>query len=84
MKHLKQKTNILFLFIIFLLVAALSGVSYFAYLKNNDYKAASKELTTIQEDNEKQLLEIEKQIEELESKIAEYETNSAISEKEKA
>ena len=84
MKHSKQKTNILFLFIIFLLVAALSGVSYFAYVKNNDYKAAYKELTTIQEDNEKQLSEIEKQIDELESKIAEYETSTAISEKEKA
>ena len=84
MKFFKTKTNIVFLFIIFLLVAALSGVSYFAYLKNNDYEAASKELTIIQEDNEGQLLEIEKQIDELESKIAEYETNSAISEKEKA
>lgn len=80
----KRKSNIVFLFIIFLLVAALAGVSYFAYLKNNDYKAASKELTTIQEDNESELAKVEKRIEELESEIAELETNSDISEQEKA
>ena len=44
MKFFKSKTNILFLFIIFLLVACLSGVSYFAYDKYNDYVDVSNEL----------------------------------------
>lgn len=80
MGFFKQKTNILFLFIIFLLVACLSGVSYFAYEKHNDYVAISTSLT----DNNTALQQAQKKIDELTAKIAEYDTNSALSEQEKA
>lgn len=76
----KSKTNILFLFIIFLLVAALSGVSYFAYDKYNDYVDVSANLSS----NSMALDEAQKKIDELSSKIAEYDTNAALSEQEKA
>lgn len=64
----KSKTNILFLFIIFLLVAALSGVSYFAYEKNNDYKAVAAQLN----ENEQNLVSAESRIDELEDKLADF------------
>lgn len=80
MGFFKQKTNILFLFIIFLLVACLSGVSYFAYEKHNDYVAISTSLT----DNNTALQQAQKKIDELTEKIAEYDTNAALSEQEKA
>ncbi len=80
MGFFKQKTNILFLFIIFLLVACLSGVSYFAYEKHNDYVAISTSLT----DNNTALQQAQKKIDELTAKIAEYDTNAALSEQEKA
>ncbi len=80
MGFFKSKTNILFLFIIFLLVAALSGVSYFAYDKYNDYTEASVSLSS----NSTALDEAQKKIDDLTSKIAEYDTNAAISEQEKA
>lgn len=76
----KSKTNILFLFIIFLLVAALSGVSYFAYDKYTDYVDVSTSLSS----NSTALDEAQKKIDELTSKIAEYDTNAALSEQEKA
>ncbi len=76
----KSKTNILFLFIIFLLVAALSGVSYFAYDKYNDYTAVSANLSS----NSTALQEAQKKIDELTAKIAEYDSNVALSEQEKA
>ncbi len=80
MNFFKQKTNILFLFVIFLLVAALSGVSYFAYDKYTDYTAASANLSS----NSTALDEAQKKIDELTAKIAEYDSNAAISEQEKA
>lgn len=80
MGFFKQKTNILFLFIIFLLVACLSGVSYFAYEKHNDYVAISTSLT----DNNTALQQAQEKIDELTAKIAEYDTNAALSEQEKA
>ncbi len=80
MEFFKSKTNILFLFIIFLLVAALSGVSYFAYDKYNDYTAASTSLSS----NNTALDEAQKKIDDLMSKIAEYDSNAALSEQEKA
>lgn len=80
MGFFKQKTNILFLFIIFLLVACLSGVSYFAYEKHTDYVAISTSLT----DNNTALQQAQKKIDELTAKIAEYDTNAALSEQEKA
>lgn len=80
MGFLKQKTNILFLFIIFLLVAALSGVSYFAYEKHNDYVTVSANLS----DNSSELSAAQKKIDELTAKIAEYDSNAAATEQQKA
>ncbi len=80
MGFFKQKTNILFLFIIFLLVACLSGVSYFAYDKYTDYTSVSANLSS----NSTALSEAQKKIDELTEKIAEYDTNAALSEQEKA
>ncbi len=80
MGFFKTKTNIIFLFVIFLLVAALSGISYFAYEKHNDYVAISTSLS----DNSSALDEAQKKINELTEKIAEYDSNAALSEQEKA
>lgn len=80
MGFFKQKTNILFLFIIFLLVACLSGVSYFAYDKYTDYTAVSNSLSS----NSTALEDAQKKIDELTAKIAEYDANVALSEQEKA
>lgn len=68
MGRLKSKTNLIFLFIILLLVAALSGVSYFAYEKHNDYKSVSAQLST----NEQELASVESQLSEVEDKLATY------------
>ena len=84
MGFFKRKTNILFLFIIFLLVAALSGVSYFAYEKHDDYVQACENLELEQNNNNKKQDELKIIIKELEQKIADYETDSAISEQELA
>ena len=84
MGFLKQKTNILFLLIIFLLVVALSGVSYFAYAKHLDYVDASKKLGIMASENEQALANAEKQIKELEAKINEYDSNADLSQQEKA
>ena len=80
MGFFKQKTNIIFLFVIFLLVAALSGISYFAYEKHNDYVAVSASLS----DNSTALEETQKKIDELTAKIAEYDEGVIKSEQEKA
>ncbi|MBQ6884392.1 MAG: polysaccharide deacetylase family protein [Clostridia bacterium] len=80
MNFFKQKTNILFLFIIFLLVAALSGVSYFSYEKHNDYVAVSSALS----DNNSKLNEAQKKIDELNQKIENYDSDVILSEQEKA
>lgn len=80
MGFFKSKINIVFLFVIFLLVAALSGVSYFAYEKHNDYVAISANLS----DNSSELQAAQKKIDELSEKIAEYDSNAALSEQEKA
>lgn len=80
MGFFKQKTNIIFLFVIFLLIAALSGVSYFAYDKYTDYTAVSANLSS----NSTALDEAQKKIDELTAKIAEYDSKSALSEQEKA
>ena len=79
MGFFKQKTNILFLFIIFLLVAALSGVSYFAYDKYTAYT----EVTASLSNNSSALDEAQKKIDELNAKIAEYDANATINEQEK-
>lgn len=76
----KQKTNIIFLFVIFLLVACLSGVSYFAYEKHNDYIAISASLF----DNSTALEEAQKRIDELTAKIAEYDSKATQNEQEKS
>ena len=80
MGFFKQKTNIIFLFVIFLLVAALSGISYFAYEKHTDYVAVSASLSN----NSSSLQEAQKKIDELTQKIAEYDSDAAISAQEKA
>ncbi len=80
MGFLKQKTNIIFLFVIFLLVAALSGISYFAYEKYNDYVAISASLS----DNSSALDEAQKKIDELTAKIADYDSKATATEQEKA
>lgn len=79
MGFFKQKTNIIFLFVIFLLVAALSGVSYFAYEKHNDYVAISANLS----DNSSALSESQKKIDELTKKIAEYDSKAVQNEQER-
>ena len=80
MGFFKQKTNIIFLFVIFLLVASLSGVSYFAYEKYTDYVEISASLS----DNSTELDKAQKQIDELTAKIAEYDSKAAQNEQEKA
>ena len=80
MGFFKQKTNILFLFIIFLLVAALSGVSYFAYEKHTQYTAISANLSN----NSSALDEAQKKIDDLTSQIAEFDLKEAQNEQEKA
>lgn len=80
MGFFKQKTNILFLFIIFLLVACLSGVSYFAYAKHSEYVTVSASLS----DNSTALEEAQKKIDDLTAKIAEYDAGVVKSEQEKA
>ena len=80
MGFLKQKTNIIFLFVIFLLVAALSGISYFAYEKHTDYVAVSASLS----DNSSELQQAQKRIDELTQKITEYDSKATITEQEKA
>ena len=80
MKFFKSKTNILFLFIIFLLVACLSGVSYFAYDKYNDYVDVSNEL----DENISDLEAAQEKINGLNEKIAEYDVDVTKSAQEKA
>lgn len=79
MGFFKQKTNIIFLFVIFLLVACLSGVSYFAYEKHTDYVAISTSLT----DNNTALQEAQKKIDDLTAQIAEYDAKATQNEQEK-
>ena len=80
MKFFKSKTNILFLFIIFLLVACLSGVSYFAYDKYNDYVDVSNEL----DENISDLAAAQEKINGLNEKTAEYDVDVTKSAQEKA
>lgn len=80
MGFFKTKTNIIFLFVIFLLVACLSGVSYFAYEKHNDLVEISANLN----DNNTALQEAQKKIDELTAKIAEYDQKNTQNEQEKA
>ena len=80
MGFFKQKTNITFMFVIFLLVAALSGISYFAYEKHSDYVAVSASLS----DNSSELAEAQKRIDELTAKIADYDSKATVTEQEKA
>lgn len=80
MNFFKTKTNIIFLFIIFLLVASLSGVSYFAYTKNTEYIATSANLSDNNVELDKALQkisELESKIEECNSKIAQNEQTNA-------
>ncbi len=79
MKFFKSKTNILFLFIIFLLVACLSGVSYFAYEKHNDYLVISAEL----DDNTSDLEAAQEKIDGLNEKIAQYDSDAVTNQQEK-
>lgn len=80
MGFFKQKTNIIFLFVIFLLVAALSGVSYFAYQKHNDYLTISANLT----DNSSALIDSQKKIDELTKQIEDYSSKATQNEQERA
>ncbi len=80
MGFFKQKTNIIFLFVIFLLVASLSGVSYFAYEKYTDFIEISANLS----DNSTELEKAQETIDELTAKIAEYDSKAVQNEQEKA
>ena len=80
MGFFKSKTNIIFLFVIILLVASLSGVSYFAYEKHTDYVEVSASLSN----NSTELADAQKKIDELTAKITEYDSNAAQNEQEKA
>lgn len=73
MTFFKQKSNIIFLFVIFLLLAALSGVSYFAYEKHTEYAQISVEISS----NSSALQEAQKKIDELTAKMADYDALTA-------
>lgn len=80
MGFLKRKTNLIFLFIIFLLVAALAGASFFIYEKHTAYTTLS-----VQFDQYEQTMSSANQtIKELEKQIAEYSTMVTQNEQEKS
>ena len=80
MTFFKQKTNIIFLFVIFMLVALLAGVSYFAYDKNKEYQAVSASLT----DNSSELDAAQSRIDELTKEIEKYTADAQATEQQKA
>lgn len=80
MQFFKQRNNLIFLFIIFLLVASLSGVSYFAYAKSASYKVLVAQTTNVTSAMD----EAQKKIDELTAKIAEYDSKADQNESEKA
>ncbi len=80
MAFFKQKTNIIFLFVIFLLVAALSGVSYFAYEKHNSYVDAYAELNS----HEQKMSSANRTIKELEDQLKDYQNKTVQNEQQKA
>lgn len=80
MGFFKSKTNIIFLFVIFLLVACIAATSYFAYGKHKDYVAVSASLSS----NSTALEQTQMQIDELTIRINEYDANSATSAQELA
>lgn len=80
MDFFKRKTNLIFLFVIFLLLAVLSGVSYFAYEKHNEVVEISASISS----NNTALEDAQKKIDELNAKIAEYDSAAAQNENEKA
>ncbi len=73
MNFLKQKTNIIFLFVIFMLTAALAAVSFVAYNKHTKYV----EITATLTNNSSELDKVQKKIDEYSSKIAEDEKEKA-------
>ncbi|MDO4608243.1 MAG: hypothetical protein Q4B40_03530, partial [Clostridia bacterium] len=73
MNFLKQKTDIIFLFIIFMLAAALAAVSFVAYNKHTKYVEVTASLTN----NSSELDKVQKKIDEFTSKIAEDEKEKA-------
>ena len=70
MATLKSKANIVYLFIIFLLVACLAGLSYFAYEEHNDYVATS---TTLSK-NEASLNSAKEEIDQLKQTVEQLQT----------
>ena len=87
MDFLKRKTNIVFLFIILLLTAALASVSYIAYDRHTEYIAISASLSdnnSALDEAQKKIDEIEKTINEYNAKIAEYDEASKQNEQEKS
>ena len=80
MHFFKQKNNLIFLFVILLLVASLSGVSYFAYAKQASYKA----LLVQTADVTTSMAELQNTIDDLNAQIAEQDTKATQNESEKA
>lgn len=80
MEFFKQKTNVIFLFVIFVLTAALVAISYIAYDNYSEYEAVNASLS----ENDVALAEAERKIEEYTAKIEEYDSAAAQNEQEKA
>lgn len=79
MGFFKQKANIVFLFVIFLLTAALAVTSFFVYEKHTKYISVSASLS----DNSKELESTQAIIDELNDEIKEYASKEEKSAKEK-
>lgn len=83
MSFFKSKSNVIFLFIIFLLVACLAGASFFVYQKHNDYVTVSTNLsqkTASLEQAKKEIDELKLNVNQLKSEI---EQSSLFTENEK-
>ncbi len=80
MSFFKKKTNIIFLIIIFILVAALIGVSLFAYNKQVKYKQTVASLSN----NSSELEKAQAKIDECQAQIDEYSKKSSQDEATKA
>lgn len=80
MNFFKTKTNIIFIFVIFMLTAALAAMSFVAYNKHTAYV----EITTNLSSNATALQEAEEKINEYTQQIADYDAKSAQNEQEKA
>lgn len=87
MRFFKHRNNIIFSFIIFLLVVALLTASYFAYKNHNRYETAAEKVSdnsALIEQQQQKIDELVSQIDELVSKIAEYASKETATGKEMA